>query len=244
MRERAIRTINKMENENDKREEARKNNEKLLMQKNKEERNNHNLLEVDESLGSDSDVSEVDEEVVALHQKERDTDSANNVNDKNDKNDVNNKNNKNDKDDVNNKDDVNDKDDMDDMNDANDVNSEDEEEEDDEYDLEEEQELECSLKSMLRSVPISILRNIDVDDQSVAVRWLDVSFNDAGDVLMRQGVKSETVYILMAGELDAVIHCPYGMSIFFNFQNFLYIYILIYSIFLNLNFFIFKKYFF
>ena len=49
------------------------------------------------------------------------------------------------------------------------------------------QQLDTALKLMLRSVPISILRNIDIDDQSTAVKWLDVGFKQAGDVLMKQG---------------------------------------------------------
>jgi hypothetical protein len=69
--------------------------------------------------------------------------------------------------------------------------------------------LQQRLKSMLRSVPISVLRNIDVDDQLLAVKWLDVNFIQAGEVLLKQGVVTNTIYILMAGELDAVIHCPY-----------------------------------
>ena len=44
--------------------------------------------------------------------------------------------------------------------------------------------------SLLRSVPISILRNIDSEDQEIAALWMDVQFCDAGTILFRQGAKS------------------------------------------------------
>ena len=44
--------------------------------------------------------------------------------------------------------------------------------------------------TLLRSVPISILRNIDAEDQEIAAKWVDVHFCDAGTLLMKQGIKS------------------------------------------------------